>query len=115
MAFTYPITIIDSQIYINGNLYSGDATSASSGRMLTHNLSDQIGEGILQFSLNPQPVIETLIVVLDGLVLAKDEDYVISGAGNAITLLYPDGASLNLPDPAIPGSGSVLLAIYEEA
>lgn len=109
MAFTYPITIIDSQIYINGNLYSGEAGSSVSQRMTTHDLTDQIAEDIVDYVMNPAPVLETLIVVLDGLVLAKDKDYFVTN--NQITLT----AAPTPPDPAIPGTGSVLLAIYEEA
>jgi hypothetical protein len=109
MAFTYPITIIDSQIYINGNLYSGEAGSSVTQRMKTHDLSDQIAPGIVDYVMNPSPVLETLIVVLDGLVLAKDKDYFVTN--NEITLT----ATPTLPDPATPNTGSVLLAIYEEA
>lgn len=109
MAFTYPITIIDSEIYINGNLYSGEAGSSVTQRMTTHDLSSQIDIGIVDYVMNPSPVLETLIVVLDGLVLAKDKDYFVNN--NQITLTEAPTP----PDPNVQGSGSVLLAIYEEA
>lgn len=109
MAFTYPITIIDSQIYINGNLYSGEAGSSVSQRMKTHDLTDQIAQGVVDYIMDPAPVLETLIVVLDGLVLARDKDYFVNN--NEITLTQTP----TLPDSNTPDTGSVLLAIYEEA
>lgn len=104
MTFTYPITIVDSNISINGDVTSNTTTgSSSSARLVTHDITNQVAQGDLVFELNPQPVLETLIVSLDGIILRPGVDWSLST--NLLTLNF---------DSAIDPS-STLLAIYEEA
>jgi|SaaInl5LU_22_DNA_1037371.scaffolds.fasta_scaffold00599_7 hypothetical protein len=103
MTFTYPITIVDSNISINGDVTSNTTTGSSSNRMITHDISNQIAQGDLVFELNPQPVLETLIVSLDGIILKPGVDWSLST--NLLTLNFDSAIDLT----------STLLAIYEEA
>lgn len=104
MTFTYPITIVDSNISINGDVTSNTTTgSSSSARLITHDLTNQVSQGDLVFELNPQPVLETIVITLDGLVLRPGVDWTLST--NILTLNFDSALD---PD-------SVLLAIYEEA
>lgn len=78
-------------------------------RLKTYDISNQISPGNFLFNLNPQPVADTLIVTLDGLVLAPStptmqKDYTLTGHSQ-ITLHFDEDLAQN----------SVLLAIYEEA
>ena len=78
-------------------------------RLKTYDLSSQISAGSFLFNLNPQPVADSLIVTLDGLVLAPStptvqKDYTLTGHSQ-ITLHFNEDLAQN----------SILLAIYEEA
>lgn len=105
MAFSYPITIVDSNISVNGDVITNTSEGSANqvGRLITHDISGQISQGDLSFELSPQPVLETLIVSLDGLILTPGEDYSVSNTTLSLLFDQPLNAS------------SKLLAIYEEA
>ena len=96
------LNITNSPITVNS------LNNTETGRIKTHDISSQIANNNFVFNLNPQPVQETLIVTLNGQVLAPStqtvqKDYTLTAA-NQITLHFSE----NLV------SGSVLLAMYEE-
>lgn len=99
-------------VTINGGVTFGGNSNVSSNSKPaeTHDLSAQIlNNPTKEFTLNPAPVVESLIVSLDGLLLRKSPDnvqgdYTYDNATSKLTLLVS-----NLEDDA------VLLAIYQEA
>jgi len=71
MAFTYPVTIINSNINVN------QTTSPASSRVKTYDISPQIQtstDNVFQVSTNPDK--DTFSVILDGMYLALNKDYV---------------------------------------
>lgn len=70
MAFTYPITIISSNINVN------QVTNPPAKDLFTYDLSAQILNSIdNKFTLPSNPNTDTFILILDGLVLALGKDY----------------------------------------
>jgi hypothetical protein len=70
MAFTYPVTIINSNINLN------QVTNPPTKDTLTYDLSSQIATAIDNtFTLPSNPNRDTFILTLDGLILALDKDY----------------------------------------
>ena len=99
-------------VTINGGVTFGGNSNVSSNSKPaeTHDLSTQIANNPnKEFTLNPPPVVESLIVSLDGLLLRKSPDnvngdYIYDSTTSKLTLLVS-----NLEADA------VLLAIYQEA
>lgn len=84
-------------------------TEGESSQLKTHDISSQISSGLLVFTLSPNPVIDTLIVTLDGLILAPST----SAVQKDYTVTDTNQITLHFSEPLDPNS--ILLAIYEEA
>ena len=69
MAFTYPITILNSNINVT------QTTNPTPNDVKTYDLSSQLPAANNTFSLESIPVKDTFEVILDGLTLAFEKDY----------------------------------------
>lgn len=99
MAFTYPVTIINSNININ------QTTTPPPNLIKTYDISSQISTTInntFQVSTNPNK--DTFSVILDGMFLALGKDYVWL---NEIQFKLFDGS------PAI-SNNSTLIVMYAD-
>jgi hypothetical protein len=104
MAQVSPVTIVNSSLNIAA------VNNNQKASITTHNLSSFIaGNTVREFVLNPPPVTNTLMVILDGLVLKPTfdnsaGDYSFTVATNTLTLSQDLLFEVN----------TVLLAIYQE-
>lgn len=95
MAFTYPITILNSNINVN------QTTNPVPNDVKTYDLSSQLPTAVNNiFSLESIPVKDTFEVILDGLVLAFDKDYTWV---NDYSFIIFDGV------PEIPNTSTLLV------
>lgn len=90
--------------------FGGDNNVSTSGKPAkTHDLSSQIANNPTKdFVLNPPPVIDSLIVSLDGLVLRESPDGILGDYTYTIST-----STMRLLVPHLEAD-SVVLAIYQE-
>ena len=78
-------------------------------RLVTHDLSSQLANNSLTFTLSPPAVIESVQVSVDGLTLKPSTDTIVGdyrlNSGTELELLFDSALS----------TSSTILAIYEEA
>jgi hypothetical protein len=93
---------------VNSTLNVATINNDQKASIKTHNLSSFIsGNPQREFLLNPPPVTDTLLVVLDGLILQPEQD----GSTGDYSL---SGATITLSQDLIFETNTVLLAIYQE-
>lgn len=102
MAQVSPVTVVNSTLNV------ATINNNQKASIKTHNLSSFISNNpTREFTLNPPPVTETMVVVLDGLLLTPTTEENQGDYSLADT-------TLTISQDLILETNSVLLAIYQE-